>query len=89
MESRVEERERRSNPPVQKKRWSADSKSKDSENRQINTVRTVNNDKTAATKAGAELELKNVKCFCCHQKGHVLIDCPEKKAKKPAWVIQV
>ena len=40
------------------------------------------------TKAGAELKLKNVQCFGCHQKGHVLSDCPEKKAKKPARVIQ-
>ena len=43
---------------------------------------TGNNDKTAVTKAGAELELKNVKCFGCHQKGHVLNDCPEKKAAR-------
>jgi len=80
-ESRVEERECRSNPSLQKKRWSAESKRKDSKNKQTNTVRIGNHDKTAVTKAGAELKLKKVKCFGCHQKGHVLSDCPEKKAK--------
>ena len=90
-EARVAERERRSNPPVQRKRWPvAEDKVRDSGTRQ-NTGRTMssdNKDKAAVAKAGAELELKNVKCFGCHQKGHVISDCPEKKLKKPSRVIQ-
>ena len=39
-------------------------------------------------KGSSEMELKNVKCFGCHQKGHVISDCPERKAKKPSRVIQ-
>ena len=34
------------------------------------------------------MELKNIKCLGCHQKWHVVSDCPEKKHEKPARVMQ-
>jgi len=47
------------------------------------TPRTIG-DRPAVAKGGLEMEVKNVKCFGCHQKGHVVSDCPDKKPKKPA-----
>ena len=35
------------------------------------------------------MELKNVKCFGCHKKGHIASNCPERKKKRePSRMIQ-
>ena len=30
------------------------------------------------TRGNVELELRNIKCFGCHKKGHVVSKCPDK-----------
>ena len=86
----MHDRDRR-NPPVQKRRWpAADTKGRDSEAWQTSGKSSGddNKDRTVVAKGSSEMELKNIKCFGCHQKGHVISDCPEKKAKKSRRVIQ-
>ena len=91
-ESRVEEHERRANQPVlRRRRAQAD----DGDNQATRTLiaRTpANTDKEMSRQASArgngELELKNVKCFGCHKKGHVVSECPDKKNKELPRMIQ-
>ena len=40
------------------------------------------------TRGNPELELRNVKCFGCHKKGHVVSECPDKKNRDSSRVIQ-
>ena len=42
----------------------------------------------ASTRGNEKLELKNVKCFGCHKKGHVVSECPDKKKTESSRLIQ-
>ena len=93
-EARAEERERRTNQvPPRRRRAQTES----------DTGRLPRQGTPAAAAAGSvekaknrekvtggtesEMELKNVKCFGCHKKGHMVSNCPKKK-KEPTRMIQ-
>ena len=92
-EARVEECERHTNQNIPgQRRVQADSDG-DNPGNQASDGRVppkAVKDKNRGTNArgNPELELRNVKCFGCHKRGHFVSECLDKKNSKSSRVIQ-
>ena len=92
-EARVEERERRTNQNVpRRRRVQADSDGGNPVNQAsdggVPPKAVKDKNRGTNTRGNPELELRNVKCFGCHKKGHVVSECPDKKNRDSSRVIQ-
>lgn len=88
----MEEREHRTNHVTPRQRQTQADHSGSNQTTTTSTERTQANtdrDTNRQTNTGGngELELKNVKCFGCHKKGHVVSECPDKKKRESARMI--